>query len=215
MIESIQILIADDHPLFRKGMAALLSSLPGLEVVGEAANGEEVIALAQTLQPNIILMDIQLPLINGIDATRQLLQINPHIKILMVTMFEDDASIFAAMRAGARGYLLKGADQSEVIRAIHAVSNGEAIFSPSIAQRFINYFATLEPDISTHDLPELTSREREILILMTQGLSNNQITEQLVLSSKTVRNHISNIFSKLQVVDRAQAILLARRVGLK
>jgi DNA-binding NarL/FixJ family response regulator len=213
-MEPIRILIADDHPLFRDGVRALLKSLPEVEWVGEAASGDEVITQATSLQPDVILMDIQMPETDGIEATRQILYTSPHIGIIVLTMFEDDESVFAAMRAGARGYILKGADQAEILRVIEAVARGEAHFGPDIARRLMNFFATPRPAAPPQLFPELTGREREILNLIAQGYNNTEIAEQLVLSHKTVRNHISNIFSKLQVADRAQAIIRAREAGL-
>ena len=213
-MDSIRILIADDHPLFRDGLRALLNSLAGTEVAGEATSGDEAIAKAAALQPDIILMDINMPGVNGIEATRKILQTSPHIGILVVTMFEDDDSVFAAMRAGARGYMLKGADQTEMLRAIQAVSSGEAIFSPAIATRIMHFFSRPAPAAITQAFPELTEREREILTLIAQGHNNGDIAAKLVISPKTVRNNVSNIFSKLQVADRAQAIVRARAAGL-
>lgn len=210
----LRVLIADDHPLFRSGMRALLSADGETEVVGEASTGEEAIELATALQPDVILMDLQMPGMSGIEATRRILHANPHIRILVVTMYEDDHSVFTAMRAGARGYLLKGASPDEVLRAIAAVGSGEAIFSPSIATRLIDFFATLQPMALPQALPELTEREREILTLIAQGESNAVIARRLGLSNKTVSNYVSNIFSKLQVADRAQAMLRARQAGL-
>lgn len=212
--EPLRILLVDDHPLVRSGLRALLASMPEMRVVGEAPNGEEAIAQAAELQPDIILMDLNMPGINGIEATRRIVQTSPRIGILALTMLEDDASVFAAMRAGARGYLLKGADQVDVLRAISVVAHGEAIFSPSIAQRLMQYFANMQPLLPQSAFPDLTEREREILGFITQGKSNAEIAEELVLSPKTVSNHVSNIFSKLQVVDRAQAVLRARQAGL-
>ncbi len=213
-MEKIHILIADDHPLFRDGMHGLLDSVPDTEVVGEAATGDEAIALAASLQPDVILMDIKMPGINGIQATREIVHTSPHIGILVVTMLEDDDSVFAAMRAGACGYLLKGANQAEILRAIRAVANGEAIFGPSIARRLLGFFAATRRTVPPRIFPELTEREGEILALIAQGRSNEEIAEQLSLSLKTVRNHVSNIFSKLQVADRAQAVIRAREAGL-
>jgi DNA-binding NarL/FixJ family response regulator len=212
--EPLRILIADDHPLFRNGMRALLAADADTEVAGEATTGDEAIALAATLQPDVILMDLQMPGASGIEATRQILHTSPHIRILVVTMFEDDHSVFTAMRAGARGYVLKGARPEEMLRAIQAVGSGEAIFSPAIATRMLDFFGGLEPAAFPHALPELTDREREILGLIAQGQSNAAIARQLVLSPKTVSNYVSNIFSKLQVADRAQAMLRAREAGL-
>ena len=213
-MDHIRILIADDHPLFRDGMHGLLDSVADAQVVGEATTGDEAVALAASLQPDVILMDIKMPGMNGIEATRQILYTSPHIAILVVTMLEDDDYVFAAMRAGARGYLLKGANQAEVLRAIRAVANGEAIFGPAIARRVLGYFATPRPAAPARLFPELTERETEVLNLIAQGRSNQEIADQLVLSLKTVRNHVSNIFSKLHVADRAQAIIRAREAGL-
>ncbi len=214
-MDRIRILIADDHPVFRYGLRALLQAEPETEVVGEAKSGDEVIALAASLQPDVILMDLNMPGINGIEATRRILATNPHMNILVLTMFDDDDSVFAAMRAGARGYLLKGAAGDETVRAIRVVSSGEAIFSPSIARRLMQYFGAPRPTAPPQAFPELTEREREILTLIAQGYTNTAIADQLVLSPKTVRNHVSNIFSKLQVADRAEAIIRARDAGLK
>jgi DNA-binding NarL/FixJ family response regulator len=213
-MDRIRILIADDHQLFRDGLRALLTSDPEAELVGEAATGEEAIARAADLQPDVIVMDIQMPGLNGIEAVRQIVRASPHVSILMVTMFDDDPSVFSAMRAGAKGYLLKGAKHAEMIRAIHAVANGEAIFSPAIAVRMMEFFNTMKPAAPPQAFPELSDREREILGLIAQGYKNAEIADRLVLSEKTVRNHISNIFSKLQVADRAEAIIRAREAGL-
>jgi DNA-binding NarL/FixJ family response regulator len=213
-MNEIRILIADDHPLFRDGMHGLLDSVPDTEVVGEATNGDEAVSQAATLQPDVILMDIKMPGINGIAATREILAASPHIGILMVTMLEDDESVFAAMRAGARGYVLKGANQADILLAIRAVARGEVIFGPGIARRLLRFFSTIRPQAPQRVFPELSERETELLALMAQGKSNQEIADQLDLSLKTVRNHVSNIFSKLQVADRAQAILRARAAGL-
>jgi len=212
--EPIRILIADDNPEFREGLRGLLAAQPDLAVVGEAATGAEALALAARTLPDVVLMDLQMPDLNGIEATatRRLTAASPHIGVLMVTMFEDDDSIFAAMRAGARGYLLKGARKAETLRAIRAVTDGEAIFSPAIARRLMGFFAAARP--APPALPELTDREREVLALIAQGRGNQAIADALFLSLKTVRNHVSNIFAKLQVADRAQAALRARDAGL-
>jgi DNA-binding NarL/FixJ family response regulator len=211
MMDPLRVLIA--HPLFRNGMRALLSAVPGIEVADIATNGDEVIERAASLQPDVILMDLQMPGIGGIEATRRVLHTSPHIRILVVTMFEDDHSVFAALRAGARGYILKDADEDEILRAISAVGRGEAIFSPAIAQRLIDFFAAPHAVILPQFFPELTDREREILLLIAQGHNNSDIARRLTLSLKTVANHVSNIFSKLQVADRAQAIIRAREAG--
>lgn len=219
-MEDLRVLIVDDHPLVRSGVRTFLKSVSGIEVIGEAANGEEAVARALEFQPDIVLMDLQMPGENpsqgwnGIDATKAILRSSPHIGVIVLTVFENDDAVFAAMRVGARGYILKGADQAELLRAIQAVSQGEAMFSPGIARRLTNYFSTLSAVKSPLAFPELTERERQILDLIAHGLNNLQITERLMLSAKTVRNHISNIFSKLQVADRAQAIIRAREAGL-
>jgi len=212
--EPLRVLIADDHPLFRSGMRALLAADQYTEVVGEATTGEEAIAQAVAHQPDVILMDLQMPNVGGIEATRRILHTSPHIRILVVTMYEDDHSVFNAMRAGARGYLLKGASPDEVLRAISAVGSGEAIFSPAIATHLIDFFASLQPTAFPQALPELTEREQEVLTLIAQGQGNAAIARQLALSTKTVSNYVSNIFSKLQVADQAQAMLRARQAGL-
>lgn len=212
-MDRIRILLADDHVPFRQGLRALLRSEADLEVVGEAATGEEAIMQAANLQPDVILMDLHMPGVNGLEATQTILSTSPHISILVLTMFEDDDSVFTALQAGARGYLLKGALKAEILRAIRGVSHGEAIFGPAIAKRLMVYFNTLKPIAqapSVQTFSELTEREQEILTLMTHHLTNIEIAERLVLSPKTVRNHVSNIFSKLQVVSRAQAIMRAR-----
>jgi DNA-binding NarL/FixJ family response regulator len=214
MEDSIRVLIADDHPLFRDGMRGLLGSLPDMEVVGEASSGEQAIELARELQPDVILMDIKMPGINGIEATREILHTSPRIGVLVVTMFEDDDSVFAAMRAGARGYLLKDSSGQEVMHAIRAVASGEAIFGPGVAQRLISFFSAPSPAVSRRAFPELTEREEEILSLVAQGKTNQEIAKELFVSLKTVRNHVSNIFLKLQVADRAQAVIRAREAGL-
>jgi DNA-binding NarL/FixJ family response regulator len=213
-MEPLRVLIADDHPLFRHGIVALLSATPDTEVVGEASTGEEAVSLAATLAPDVILMDIQMPGVNGVEATRQILRESAQARILMVTMFEDDASVFTAMRAGARGYVLKDTEKVELLRAIRAVGNGEAIFSPAIATRLLDFFSAPRPSLPPQVFPDLTDREREILNLIAQGRNNAEIANQLVLSPHTVRNYVSNIFSKLQVADRAQAIVRAREEGL-
>jgi DNA-binding NarL/FixJ family response regulator len=215
LMDTLRVLIADDHPLFRKGMRSLLAATSDIEVVGEATTGQEVIELANALQPDVILMDLQMPDINGIEATHQILYTSPHIRILVVTLFEDDASVFTALRAGAHGYTLKDAKEEEMLRAIRAVGSGEAIFSPAIATRLMDYFATPRPTVAKELFPTLSEREREILQLIARGCSNNDIARQLTLSVKTVSNYVSNIFSKLQVTDRAQAIIRARDAGLE
>jgi RNA polymerase sigma factor (sigma-70 family) len=213
-MEPLRVLIADDHLLFRDGLRALLESAADMELSGEAMTGQEVVERAARLLPDVIIMDIQMPGMSGIEATRLISHASPHIGILVVTMFEEDHLVFAAMRAGARGYVLKGANHAEMLRAIRAVGNHEAIFSPAIATRLMEYFSQMRPTTLPQVFPELSEREREILDLITQGYKNAEIAQRLVLSEKTVRNHVSNIFSKLQVADRAQAIIRARDAGL-
>jgi DNA-binding NarL/FixJ family response regulator/class 3 adenylate cyclase len=217
-MDTIRIFIVDDHAMFREGLRALFAALPDIEVVGEAANGTAAVAQVAILQPDVVLMDINMPDLNGIEATRQILSSQPGMGIIMVTMLEDDASVFAAMRAGARGYVLKGAHHDEILQAIRTVATGQAVFGPAIATRMMNFFQGLNPTPKTGSavqaFPELTEREREVLVLIAQGVSNKEIAEKLVISMKTVSNHITNIFGKLQVADRAQAIIRARDAGL-
>ena len=214
----IKVLIADDHVFYREGVRALLSNVPEIDVIGEANNGEEAIVLTNDLQPDVILMDLKMPGMNGIDATRRIHEIHPNVGVLVITMFDDDDSVFAAMRAGARGYLLKDSDKDEVVRAIVAVERGEAIFSPAIAQRMMQYFATPSASSSRKNQPDefanLTDRELEILDLIALGNNNLGIANKLSLSIKTVQNYVSSILTKLQVADRAQAIVRAREAGL-
>jgi DNA-binding NarL/FixJ family response regulator len=213
-MEPIRLLIADDHLHFRDGLRDLLVSDTDLEVVGEAGDGEEAISLAADLQPDVILMDLGIPGVGGIEATRRILRTSPHIAILVISMFEDEDSVFAALQAGARGYLLKGALKAEILRSIRAVVSGEAIFGPAIARRLMQYFAAPRPSAPPDAFPELTEREHEILELIARHETNPEIAKRLYLSPKTVRNHVSNIFTKLQVADRAQAIIRAREAGL-
>jgi len=209
--EPIRILVADDHAAFRSGLAALLATRPGLALIGEATSGEEAVDRALTLQPDVVLMDLGMPGLDGISATRRIVDTSPHVAVLVLTMADDDAAVFDAVRAGARGYLQKGADRAELDRAIRAVASGEAIFGPEVARRLMAFFSTPPPSTA---FPELTDREREILELIARGYSNKMISDRLVLSPKTVRNHVSNVFGKLQVRDRAEAIVRAREAGL-
>lgn len=216
MPQTLRVLIVDDHPLFRKGMRALLDAQPEIEVVGTAGNGLEATTLADELRPDVILMDLQMPEGSGLSAIREILAEHPAIRILVVTLFDDDDSVFMALRAGARGYVLKDTDEEEMIRAIRAVGNGEAIFSSAVATRVLAFFAVPHPSTpkSPSLFPTLTEREREILALIADGHANAAIARQLSISVKTVGNHVSNIFGKLQVADRAHAIILAREAGL-
>lgn len=212
-VNAIRVLVADDHLFYREGLRALLGAEPQITIIGEAATGAEAVALATELRPDIILMDLKMPEVNGIEATRRILAANPGIGILALTMYDDDGSVFAALRAGARGYLLKDAALEDVVRAMHAVQHGEAIFSPAIAGRVLDYLGRTQTALPAA-FPELTQREYEILTLIAQRRGNAEIAAQLFLSPKTVRNHVSIILSKLQVADRVEAMLAARAAGL-
>ena len=214
MSESLRILVADDSADFREGIAALLASVDGLELVGEAVDGQQAVDGALQLQPDVLLMDLHMPGRNGIEATRDIVSAAPHIAVLVLTMHEDDDSVFSAVRAGARGYLVKGARQAELLRALRTVADGGAVFGPAIARRMIGLFEAAASAASATPFPHLTMREREILDLVARGWSNQQIAAQLDLSIKTVRNYVSSVFTKLQVVDRAQAIVKAREAGI-
>ena len=209
----IRVLIAEDHPAFRRGIELMLFDVDDLEVVGMAETGVRAVELAGSLFPDVVLMDLRMPDLDGIEATRRINLSTPAPAVVVLTMFEDDDSVFAAMRAGARGYLLKGADQDEIVRAIRAVGAGEAIFGPEIATRVINHFAQGSGSLAAV-FPSLTEREREVLEMIAAGKGNAAIAHELMISLKTVRNHVSNIFTKLQVSDRAAAIVKARRAGL-
>jgi DNA-binding NarL/FixJ family response regulator len=210
---TIRVLVADDHRLFREGVCALLGSLGGLEVVGEAATGLEAVALASELEPDVVLMDVQMPDLNGLEATRRIRFQRPGVGVIVVTMYEDDELVFAALRAGARGYVLKGAGQEHLVRAIEAVSRGEALYHPRIAERILQFFQTARRDLPLHAFPDLTEREREVLDAVARGRGNAAIAKGLGISAKTVRNHVSNVLGKLQVADRTQAALKAREAG--
>ena len=214
-MEPVRLLLADDHTLFRKGVRTLLEQMRDIEVVGEAATGQEVVSQARELVPDVILMDIQMPVFNGIVATRTVLQENPHIGVILLTMFDDPESVFSGMRAGARGYVLKEAEPEELRRAVEAASLGEVILCPIIAKKVLRHFGTA-PKTGQLGLPYegLTPRELDVLKQAADGLSNKEIAVRLVISEKTVKNHVANIFSKLQVNDRTQAILYALRNGL-
>jgi DNA-binding NarL/FixJ family response regulator len=207
---AVRVVVADDHPLFRQGLRAVLASAQGVELVGEASTGHEAVEAAGELLPDVVLMDLRMPDLSGVEATRRIVREHPGARVLVLTMHEDDDSVFAALRAGARGYLLKGSEEEELLRAIHAVAAGEAIFGPAIASRLVSYFGLERPT----PFPGLTQRERTILALLAEGRSNQSIASELTLSLKTVRNHVSNVFTKLQVADRAQAIVKARAAGL-
>jgi DNA-binding NarL/FixJ family response regulator len=212
MTGDIRVVIADDHPVVRDGLSALLSSVPSIAVAGVASTGRQAVQAAVTLRPDVLVMDIQMPELNGVGATREIARVAPGVAVLMLTMFDDDDSVFAAMRAGARGYVLKGAQQEEIVRAIQAVAAGEAIFGPGIARQVLGLVAA--PAAAGDPFPGLTSREREVLGLIAAGARNAEIARKMAIAPKTVANHISAIFAKLQVADRSEAIILARDAGL-
>ncbi|MFD5830153.1 response regulator [Lentzea sp. NPDC060358] len=208
-----RVVIADDHPVFRRGLKALLDGEDGLDVVGEAADGLSAVAVALDLAPDVVVMDLHMPSLGGVDAAKRILDVLPSVGVLVLTMHEDDELVFAAMKAGARGYLVKTTDDDEIVRAVQAIGAGEAIFSATIAQRMMGYFTAISSSKAVI-FPQLTDRERDVLELMASGLDNASIALRLSLSGKTVRNRVSSIFSKLQVADRAQAIVRAREAGL-
>jgi DNA-binding NarL/FixJ family response regulator len=208
----IRVLVADDHPAFRAGLQLMLADAADLEVVGLAENGDQAVELAEPLRPDVVVMDLRMPGLDGIGATRRLLELDPAVGVVVLTMFEDDDSVFAAMRAGARGYVLKGAEQDEILRAIRAVAAGEVLLGQSIARRVIEHFSSGDGSARAA-FPALTERERQVLDLIAAGKGNAVIAHELVLSLKTIRNHVSNIFTKLQVSDRAAAIVKARDAG--
>lgn len=212
MSETVRVLIVDDHAVVRSGLRALLGTVPGLEVVGEAGGGREAVDLTIATVPDVVLMDLQMPDGNGIDATRAIAASCPSVAVLVLTMYEEDDMVFSSLRAGARGYLLKGADQDEVVRAIHAVAAGQVILGSGAAERVLASFAT--PVAQRQPFPQLTDRERDVLRLIADGHRNDAIARTLSLATKTVANHVSNILAKLQFADRAAAIVAARRAGL-
>jgi DNA-binding NarL/FixJ family response regulator len=209
------VVVVDDHPVYREGLSAVIGHMDAVEVVGEADDGEAAVPLVQRLQPDVVVMDLHMPRLNGIDATRRVLEVAPSTGVLVLTMLEGDESVFAAMRAGARGYVLKGADRGEIERALRAVASGQVVFSAGVAARVLAWFRTGgAARESLAPFPELTEREREVLTLVARGLTNTEIASRLVVSGKTVRNHVSNVFAKLHVTDRASAVARARDAGL-
>ncbi|MFN2107333.1 MAG: response regulator [Candidatus Promineifilaceae bacterium] len=213
-MDKIRVLIVDDQTITRSGLQTLLAAQPDLEIIAEARDGREAIEMAAEFQPDVILMDLRMPGVNGIEATRRIRRTSPHIHILVLTVFEDDTSVFPAIRAGASGYLLKNTEQEELLRAIRTVADGGAIFSPGIAQRVLSYLTAPAPDVSADILDELTAREREILELIAQGKTNAEIANILSLSPKTVSNYISNVLLKVHATDRAKLMLMALEAGL-
>jgi len=213
-MDPIRILLADDHRFFRDGVRALLETMADFVVVGEATNGEEAVEKAAQHAPDVVLMDLQMPGLNGVEATRRILRTRPQTGIILVTMFEDTDSVLAAMRAGARGYILKDADEDVLLRSIRAVAKGEALFGPAVAKRLLDFISNVSPSAPKTAFPELTDREREVLALLAEGLSNQEVAERVGCSLKTARNHVSNILSKLHAADRNEAIARARAAGL-
>jgi len=211
----IRIVVADDHPVVRGGLVAMLRTIPGLDVVGEASDGDAAVHAVLEYRPDVILMDVRMPGRDGIEATRQIRELVPDCRVLMVTMYDDDATVFTAMQAGAQGYLLKDAEQDDIVRAVHGVVAGEAIFGPGVAARVLAYFSDPPRAVAAESpFPELTDRERDVLDLLAQGRRNADIAAQLYLSPKTVSNHLTVIFTKLQVAGRGEAIVRAREGGL-
>ena len=214
MTEPVRVVLADDHPVFLNGLRALLQTDTTIEVVGEARDGAAVLEVVEREQPDVVLMDLRMPALDGVSATRTIVHRSPDVAVLVLTMFDDDDSVFAAMRAGARGYLLKGAGEEDVLRAVHLVASGGALFGPAIAHRVVEFFSRPRAAGATLSFPQLTDREREVLDLLARGQSNLSIATRLSITHKTVRNHVSNIFAKLAVADRAEAIIRARDAGL-
>jgi DNA-binding NarL/FixJ family response regulator len=212
-VTTIRVVVADDHPIVRAGLVALLSSLPDIEIVGTATTGREAVREVVTTRPDVALLDLKMPELDGIAATREIAKAAPAVGILVLTMYDDDDSVFAAMRAGARGYLVKGVEQDDIARAIRSVAAGEAIFGPGVAQRVLGFLTTPQRAVEVA-FPELTPRERDVLDLLAAGLNNARIAHRMGIAPKTVANNVSSIFTKLQVADRAQAIVRARDAGL-
>jgi DNA-binding NarL/FixJ family response regulator len=213
--DDVEVILADDHPVFRDGLAVLLDSVEGIRVVGRAGTGREALDLVAQRHPDVVVMDVNMPDVDGIEATRRLTMESPHVGVVVLTMAEDDDTVFAAMRAGARGYLLKEAGPDDIVRSITAVARGEAVFGAAVARRIMDYFASGPPATAgAGPFPELTPREREVLDLVAAGRANADIARALFLSPKTVRNIVSNVFAKLHVADRADAIIRARDAGL-
>jgi DNA-binding NarL/FixJ family response regulator len=212
--DPVTVLVADDHPLFRRGLAALLDAQDGWTVVAQATDGLAAVTEAHAHDPDVVVMDLNMPKVDGIEATRRIVSASPRVAVLVLTMYDDDDSVFAAMRAGARGYVLKGADQADIVRAVATVARGEAIFGASVATRIVEFFAAPRRSIDPSVFPQLSQREHDVLDLIAAGRNNTDIATTIGLSQKTVRNHVSNIFAKLQVADRAEAIVRAREAGL-
>jgi DNA-binding NarL/FixJ family response regulator len=207
-----RVLIADDHPVFRSGLRAIVDSSHDMTTVAEAEDGAQAVELAAIHEPDLILMDLHMPVLGGIEATRRVLARSPEVRVLVLTMIERDDAVMAAMRAGARGYLVKGSDRDEVLRGVRAVAAGDAIFSAGVADRLADLLAA--SPVAPRAFPDLTDREQQVLELLAHGLTNSEIASELRISLKTVRNNVSNIFTKLQVSGRAQAVVKARDAGV-
>lgn len=214
MSAPVRVVIADDHPMFRDGLAAALLAVPEVEVVGAAADGEQLITLVDRTEPDVVLTDLGMPGLGGADATREILRRRPGTRVIVLTMHDDDEAIFSALRAGARGYLLKGADREEIVRSVLGVAGGGSVFGGEVGQRIVTFFTNAQSLYSASVFPELTARENEILELMAKGMGNHEIAAQLFLSEKTIRNNVGSVLTKLQVRDRASAIVKAREAGL-
>jgi DNA-binding NarL/FixJ family response regulator len=211
---AVRLVIADDHPMFRYGLRAALAATSEIEVVGEAADGGELLAVVDATNPDVVLTDLAMPDLDGAAAARAIMANHPHVAVVMLTMHEDDEALFGALRAGAHGYLLKGASRIEIVRTVLAAASGEAVYGAAAARRIVDFFTNAHHDYAAQVFPELTAREREILGLLASGQGNHQIARHLVLSEKTVRNHVSSILFKLRVRDRAAAVARARDAGL-
>jgi len=213
-VSAVRVVVADDHPMFRFGLQAALQAVPEVDVVGEAGNGAELLDVVARTRPDVVLTDLAMPGLDGVGATRRIIAAHPGTAVLVLTMHDDDEAVFAALRAGARGYLLKGADRDDVVRAVLALAAGEAVYDAAVARRIVDFFTGAQHRYVEQAFPELTPREREVLDLVAQGRGNHDVARRLALSEKTVRNHVSAILLKLQVADRAGAVARARDVGL-
>jgi DNA-binding NarL/FixJ family response regulator len=211
--DPLRVVVADDHPMFLRGLRTVLASTVGIDLIGEATTGQQAIDITREHHPDVVVMDLHMPDVNGIDATRRICELQPDTAVLVLTMVQDDDSVFAAIRAGARGYLLKGVDEDELLRAIRAVADGDAVFGPGIAQRVLGFLTAAPDRTRDRSFPQLTSREREVVELIAQGLGNQAIARRLGLSPKTVMNYVSNVFSKIHVADRNEMIVRAREAG--
>ena len=210
----VRVVVADDHPMFRFGLVAALAGSEDVQVVGEAAGGEELRAVVAQTAPQVVLTDLTMPRMDGATATARIRAAHPDVAVVVLTMHDDDEAVFAAMRSGATGYLLKGADRDDIVRAVLSVARGEAVYGPSVARRIVDFFTGASRDYAAQVFPELTDREREVLDLIAAGHGNHEVARRLVLSEKTVRNHVSAILGKLQTADRTTAIIKAREAGL-